>query len=130
MTEAGVEQSWRELYVGHEVSGQPSTQSKPHVVNYGDDEKLTKTQAVLRHLRNHCHPPLAWVAQGIIDGKTMAAMMADTVLPKVKRRGPNKPVDPAVKAASDERRARREAHQRGEPTPPIKPGPKPKPKPD
>jgi len=58
MIEAGVAQSWRELYVGHEVSGEPSTQSKPHVVNYGNDENLTKTQAALRHLREHCHAPL------------------------------------------------------------------------
>lgn len=126
LDEAGVEQSWRERYVGHEVSGRPSTLSVPHARNYGRNESPTKTQATLRHLRERCHPSLAWVARGIIDGKAMASLMADTALPKVKRRGPNKTVDPTIKAASAERRARREAHQRGEPIPPAKRGPKPK----
>lgn len=122
LDEAAVEQSWQERFVGHAVSGARNTQSSPHVVNYTSGKRLSKTQTTIHNLRAVCLTHLSFVAKEIINGKALADLMANTVMPKVERRKPGNP-DHATRAA--ERAGRREAAARGETVPPSRRGPRP-----
>ena len=76
-----VQQNRRERFVGHEVSGKPSTQDGDHVDTYGrdaDGKRITPLAAVAKA----CLPALNWAAEGVIDLDGLRPLLAVGAAPE------------------------------------------------
>lgn len=89
MDKQEVSQGWRERYVGHEVSENPSTLDGDHVDTYGRDENGKRVTS-LRAVAKACHKALNWAAEGVIDLDALRPLLAQGAAPEQPKIGRSK----------------------------------------